>query len=175
MVTKQKKQEIVCTLKESVQDSSIVFAADYTGMNMEEFTNLRKALKGKAKCIVAKNTLTEIAFKDGNFSAIDKFLIGPTLLVIGKNDASEAIKGFQKFQDSIKPKLILKGGVLPDDGKALDANSIEAIGKLPSKEVLLAQIAYSLTAVPATVAQSINQIIGNIGELAVKVAEKQNK
>ncbi len=124
---------------------------------------------------MVKNTLAERAFSEGELSQIKNFLTGPSLLVLGQEDASQAIKTFMEFQGKVKPKLTLKGGVLSGDGTPLDAASLEAIGNLPPKEILLAQIAGSLTATPSQIVQTINQIIGGIGELAVKVAEKQGK
>lgn len=132
-------------------------------------------MKGKGKCIVVKNTLVELAFSDGELSEIQKFLTGPSLLVLGQDDASQAIKSFMEFQGKVKPKLALKGGVLSGDGKPLDAASIEAIGNLPPREMILAQIAGLLTSTPTQIVQTINQVIGGIGQLAVKVAEKQGK
>jgi len=78
-----------------------------------------------------------------------------------------------EFQKTVKPKLTIKGGVLAGDGKALEAKDIEAIGNLPPREVLLAQIAGLLVSAPSGFVQSINQIISSLGELSVKVAEKK--
>lgn len=162
-------------MKEQSQGASVAFVADHSKLSVAEITNLRRAMKGKGKCIVVKNTLVELAFSDGELSEIQKFLTGPSLLVLGQDDASQAIKSFMEFQGKVKPKLALKGGVLSGDGKPLDAASIEAIGNLPPREMILAQIAGLLTSTPTQIVQTINQVIGGIGQLAVKVAEKQGK
>jgi large subunit ribosomal protein L10 len=96
-------------------------------------------------------------------------------LVFGQEDVSQTIKSFIEFQGKVKPKLVIKGGAILGDPNPLDSKSIEAIGSLPPKEILLAQIAGYLVSTPTQVVQTINQLIGGIGELAVKVAEKQDK
>lgn len=128
------------------------------------------------KCIVVKNTLAERAFAESDLESIKSFLSGPSLLVLGEgSDVSQPIKTFLEFQSKVKPKLVLKGGVIVGDKSSLDGKSIEAIGNLPPKEVMLGQIAGALTATPSQVVQTINQIIGGIGELAVQIAEKNQK
>lgn len=176
MISRQEKEEIVSKIKQRVDGSCIAVVADYTGLSMEEFDNLRGALKkSSAECVVVKNTLAKLALKGTHYERLEDFLSGPSLLVLGKNDVSEAIKSLQSFQEKVKTKLIVKGGAMPDSEKPLSAKEVEAIGKLPPKEILLGQIAGALTATPSSIVNAINQVIGGIGELAVKVAEKQNK
>jgi large subunit ribosomal protein L10 len=57
------------------------------------------------------------------------------------------------------PKLILKGGVL--DGKALGPKDISALADLPSRDVLLAQIAGALAAPLRTMAGLIKAVPQN--------------
>ena len=142
-------------------------------MTVADLTDLRKALRGKGKCVIVKNTLAERALSESEFKEVQQFLVGPSLLVLGQDDASQTIKTFIEFQKKLKTKLILKGGVLAGDKNPLNAKSLEAIGELPPKEIILAQIAGYLVSTPTSIVQGINQIIGGIGELAVKVAEKQ--
>lgn len=175
MVTKAQKEEIVSRLKEKSEGATVAFVADFKDMNVEEITDLRRSLRSVGKCVVVKNTLAERALSGGKFENITKFLTGPSLLVLGREDAPKTIKTFLDFQTKVKPKLALKGGVIAGDESALDAASLEAIGSLPPKEVILAQIAGYLVSTPTQVVQSINQIIGGIGQLAVKVAEKTQK
>jgi len=131
-------------------------------------------LRGEGKCIVVKNTLAERAFSGGELEPISGFLSGPSLLVLGEGDVSKPIKTFLEFQKKVK-KLPIRGGVIAGDKSPLDGKSIEEIGNLPSKEVLLGQIAGALTSTPSQMVQTINQIIGGIGELAVQIAEKNQK
>lgn len=174
MVTRAQKEEIVSNLQADLQDSSVALVADFVGLSMEQLSDCRTKMRSAAaKCVVVKNTLAGIALKGSDLEPVTQYLQGPSLLVIGKEDPSQLIKSFQEFQKTMdEGSLPLKGGAFP--GEALSASDIDAIGKLPSKEVLLGQIAGSLVATPSTIANTINRTIGDIGELAVKVAEKQN-
>ncbi|MDX1920563.1 MAG: 50S ribosomal protein L10 [Candidatus Caenarcaniphilales bacterium] len=175
LVTKAQKEELIAKIKEHSKDSTIAFVADFNALSVADFTTLRRSMKGKGKCVVVKNTLAARALDDGVFANVKDFLSGTSLLVFGKDEAPATIKAFLEQQKKLDPKLSLKGGVIAGDPNALDGKSIRAIGELPPKEVLLAQIAGALTSCPQTIVQSINQTISSIGELAVKVAEKNGK
>jgi large subunit ribosomal protein L10 len=174
LVTRQQKEDVIERIKKESEGATIAFTADFSAMDVKEITELRRSVKS-AKCMVVKNTLAERALNGSEFSEVAAFLQGPTLLVFGKDEASKSIKDFIDFSSKVKPKLALKGGVIAGDAKALSGSDLQAIGNLPPKEVLFAQIAGSLTATPTQLVQTINQIIGGIGQLAVKVAEKNAK
>lgn len=55
-----------------------------------------------------------------------------------------------------KPEVSIGGGVL--EGKMYDAKGVNAIGDLPSKQDLYAQIAVAINAVPKGLAVTINQL-----------------
>jgi large subunit ribosomal protein L10 len=48
------------------------------------------------------------------------------------------------------------------DGKSLMASDLEALSKLPSKEVLLSKLAASLNAVPTKLVRTLNAIPSNL-------------
>ena len=176
MVTKFQKEEIVAKLKKTSEEASIAFVADHSELSVAEITSLRKQLKDKAKCFVVKNTLAEKALSGSNLEQINSYLTGPSLLVFGQvQDITEPIKSFLEYQKQVKPKLAIKGGALPDQDSSLDSEAIQEIGKLPPKEVILGEIAGSLTATPSQIVRSINSLIVDLGVLAEKIAEKQIK
>jgi large subunit ribosomal protein L10 len=176
LVAKSQKAEVVAKLKKTSEEASIAFVADHTELSVAEITNLRKQLKEKAKCFVVKNTLAERAFEDSDFAQINEYLVGPSLLIFGEGeDVAQPIKAFLEYQKQVTPKLAIKGGAMPGEASPLDPKAIEAIGKLPPKEVILGQIAGSLTATPSQIVQTINSLIGDIGQLAEKIAEKNGK
>ena len=124
---------------------------EYRGLNVPELAELRKALRdagGEYK--IYKNTLVRIAAKNAGVEIDDELLTGPTAIafVNGGDDGApgdaaavaKALKEFAKTND----KLVLKGGVL--DGAVLSADDIKALAELPSREVLLSQIAGLLQA-----------------------------
>jgi len=84
---------------------------------------------------------------------------GPTAVILGNNDyleTSKIIYDYAKTHDFYK----IKGGII--DGKVVSAEEITTLAKLPSREVLIAQLAGAL--------------LGNIAKLAVgldKVREQK--
>ncbi|MEG1500322.1 MAG: 50S ribosomal protein L10, partial [Clostridiales bacterium] len=68
---------------------------------------------------------------------LDPFLEGPTAIAFSEDPVVLA-KVFGDFMKTNK-KMELKAGALGN--QLLDANGIEALAKLPSKEVLLGQVA----------------------------------
>lgn len=174
MVTKAQKENAVSTIKEQSEGASVAFVADFASLSVADLTDLRRSIREVGKCMVVKNTLAERALTGTEFENVKAYLTGPSLLVLGTGEAPSTIKAFLEFQKKLDPNLTLKGGVVSGDPNALDSKALKQIGDLPPKEVLLGQIAGSLTACPNTIVNSINQIIGSIGDLAVKIAEKQN-
>jgi large subunit ribosomal protein L10 len=76
-----------------------------------------------------------------------------------KEDLGGAIKAYQEFQKASK-KTVLRGGVL--EGRALTEADVKAIGDLPSKEQLMAQIAGAINGVATKLAVGINQVPSSI-------------
>ena len=68
-------------------------------------------------------------------------------------------------------KTELRGGVL--EGRILTKAEVEAIGDLPSKEQLIAQIAGALNAVTAKIAIAINEVPASIGRGIKAYSEKE--
>ncbi|NBQ22503.1 MAG: 50S ribosomal protein L10, partial [Synechococcaceae bacterium WB6_3B_236] len=76
-----------------------------------------------------------------------------------------AVQSFQK--DSKKSEL--KGGLY--EGRLLNQDDIKAIGDLPSKEVLLAQIAGAINAVATKLAVGINEVPSGLARALKQHAE----
>jgi len=120
-------------------------------------TDLRTRLQASnGVCKVTKNTLMRRAI-DGNsaWSELDSLLTGTNAFVLVKGDVGGAVKAVQAFQKDTK-KSETKGGLF--EGKLLSQSEIKAIGDLPSKEVLMAQIAGAINAVATKVAVGINEV-----------------
>ena len=111
--------------------------------------------------MVIKNSLIKLACKEANIEGLDEILEGPTAVVIGNEEYTTGPKiayDFAKTHDFYK----FKAGIM--DGKAVSADEVNKLAKLPSKEVLLTQLASAL--------------IGNIRNLAVvldQVAKKNEE
>ena len=179
MISREEKAKIISALKEESEKACIAFIASHKELNSNDFQKIRENL-GKAgigKCIVLKNTLARIAFGEKLEPLSNPLILkGANLLVLGwGEDPSASIKAFEKVQKELSAeKVAIKCGFLVQEGTFLERSEVKEIANLPTKEELLAQIAGALTGGVSGVAASINQIIGSIGELSVKVAEQKS-
>jgi large subunit ribosomal protein L10 len=87
---------------------------------------------------VFKNTLARRAMDGGDFGDLATLLEGPVAIAFVKGDAAAAAKALRDFARA-NPALVVKGGLLGTT--PLVPGEIEALADLPSRDVLLAQIA----------------------------------
>ena len=135
----QRNTASLASLRESLQGRQNFFLVDYQGLTSEGLGALRKELRHSgAKLVVAKNTLINLALKDGGFDFAN-LLKGPSALVLVQDDpvaAAKVLSEFAKKNDKGIPNA--KGGVL--DGAKIDAKQLQTVANLPSKDVLRAEL-----------------------------------
>ena len=143
------KKLVVGELSKQVGASPFVLMAEYRGMTVGQFADLRKKLRGAhAECHVVKNTMLRHAVKEAGLPAIEPALTGMTAVVIGrpKSDISAAAKVLKQFaKDFEKPKIKL--GVMGQ--QVLAPEQVAAVADLPSLDVLRSQL-IGLLQSPAT-------------------------
>jgi large subunit ribosomal protein L10 len=164
------KQQIVDELKGLLGEAEMALVLDFKGLSIKEMSDLRIRLQAsKGVCKVTKNTLMRRAI-DGNtaWSNLDSLLTGTNAFVLVKGDVGGAVKAVQSFQKDTK-KSEVKGGLF--EGKLLSEKDIKAIGDLPSKEVLMAQIAGAINAVATKLAVGINEVPSGLARALKQHAE----
>jgi large subunit ribosomal protein L10 len=168
----QKKEKIVQDLQEKVGRAQIGVLADFTGLKVDAMTQLRRQVKeAGGELQVAKNTLLRRAGKGGSLIApIASDLAGPNALVLGFEDPVVLAKLLVKFAQE-KPFFKIKAGVLT--GQPLTPQEVEALSKLPAREVLLAQLLGVMQGVPQALVTVLAGVIRNL--LNVLVALKDQK
>jgi len=149
------KENQVQALYELFSANQAVFFVDYRGISVAEDTVMRAELrKAEATYLVAKNTLMKLAYNKISEGLLDAYLEGPTSIACTNNPAetakilSKAIKANKKMQ--------FKVAIL--DGKVLSVEEIEALAKLPSKEVLLAQVCGTFQAPIASFVRVLDKV-----------------
>jgi large subunit ribosomal protein L10 len=172
--TLESKQEIVAELKQTLSESQLAFVIDYQGLTVAEITDLRRRLIPKGSvCKVTKNTLMRIAIEgDANWQPMAELLKGSSAFILVKDDISGAIKVYQDFQKATK-KTELRGGVM--EGRTLSQDEVKAIGDLPSKEQLIAQIAGAINGLATKLAVGINEVPASLARGLKAYAEKDTQ
>lgn len=167
------KKEIVAELKETLNESQLMFIINYSGLSVAEISDLRNRLRPKgATCRVAKNTFMEKATEgDDRWQAVNELLKGDSAFVMVKDDFGGAIKAYQEFQKAAK-KTEIRGGVM--DGKLLKEADLKAIADLPSKEQLIAQIAGAINGVATQLAVAINEVPSGLARAIQQLSEKED-
>lgn len=170
--TKAEKETLVTELKELFNDCQLGMVIDYQGLSVAEITNLRNRLRPVGgSCKIAKNTLATIALEGNtNWQPMQEFLKGSSALLLVKEDVSGAVKAYKEFQKETK-KTELRGGVM--EGRALTKAEVEAIGDLPSKEQLIAQIAGAINALATKIAVGVKEVPSSLARGIQAVSEKE--
>ena len=168
--TLESKQQIVEELKGLLGEAEMALVLDFKGLTIKEMSDLRTRLQASnGVCKVTKNTLMRRAI-DGNsaWSDLETLLTGTNAFVLIKGDVDGAVKAVQSFQKDTK-KSETKSGLF--EGKLLSQSDIKAIGDLPSKEVLMAQIAGAINAVTTQLAVGINEVPSGLARALRQHAE----
>jgi large subunit ribosomal protein L10 len=132
------KKIIINGLLDRVNASPYLIVIDYTGLTVQQFTELRNRLgAGGANCTVAKNSYMRKALAEAGMPDIGADLTGQMAYVMGDAEVFSAAKVIKNFSKEFK-KPEMKVGIL---GNAiLDAESLKAIADIPSREAVLSQL-----------------------------------
>lgn len=132
------KQYLLREVNQYLGKSDYGFLADFSRITVEEVSVLRDSLSTcDAQFHVVKNALLRVAIKDQNLSELESSLVGPTALVTGGSKVSEIAKILTQFFKD-KNKGSVKSGFM--SGHSLTADDVVTLAKLPSIEVLRAQL-----------------------------------
>ena len=137
-LNRNEKAAVIAEVSAQVAASQTLAMAEYRGLTVADLNKLRVTARAQGVYLhVLKNTLARRAVTGTPFEPAAELMAGP--LIYGfSNDAVAAAKVIADFAKT-NDKLIIKGGAYA--GKALDANGVKALASVPSKEVLLSQIA----------------------------------
>jgi len=139
-----KKQDEVKLYKEKFEKSKLVILADYRGINVSDVTKMRADLrKSGTEYKVTKNSTLRFAAKEAKLDELEGLLEGPTAIAFSYEDYVEPAKVLYDYAKTSEFYKI-KGGVM--DGKVISVEEIERLAKLPSREMLLTQLATVLLA-----------------------------
>jgi len=141
------KSTIVADVQAKLKSSPFLLIADYGGMQVKHFEELRTRLAAaNAEIHVVKNSFVKRAAKELGLPELNGALSGQTAMVTGENDICAAAKVLKTFvAEFTKPPV--KAGIL--DNAILSAEQVQALADLPSKEVLQGKL-LGLFLAPAT-------------------------
>ena len=170
----EKKAQIVQELQDKVNKAQIGILADFSGIKVGPMTLLRRQMKeAGGELTVAKNTLLRrAAGEDSLIKPIADDLKGPNALVLGYGDPVNLAKLLVKFAQDL-PLLKIKGGVI--GGQTLTVQDVEALSKLPAREVLLAQLLGLLQSPPQALVNVLAGVIRNFLNVLVAIRDQKEE
>ena len=137
-LNRNEKAAVITDVSAQVARSQTLALAEYRGLTVEHLNKLRVDARAKGVYLhVLKNTLARRAVAGTPFEVASGAMVGPLIYGFSEDAvaAAKVLSDFAKGND----KLIVKGGAYA--GKVLDASGVKALAAIPSREVLIAQVA----------------------------------
>ncbi len=154
------KQAAVAELVELLKEANTTIVSDHRGLSVAELLKVRRELRAKdIQYRVIKNRLAKIAAEQAGRTELIPLLTGPSAIAIGAADESSLAKG---LLDATKPfQVEIRGAAM--NGETVDAAAVAALAKLPSRDVLLAQLAGGMASPLSTMASLFAAPLRNLG------------
>lgn len=165
------KQAIFEEINSQISGSSFVIVAEYRGMKVEQFSDLRRQLrKAGAKMQVVKNRFLRVMTRDKGWSGLEPSLKGQSAIVTGL-DVVKAAKTIKQF-NSANGLPLVKSGVMGN--MILTSAQIDALAELPSREVLLGQVVGTVAAPLSRLVGVLKQKVTTIVQVIKAIEDKKN-
>ena len=150
-----KKEQDVADIRDQMSDCTIAIATDYSGMAVGDMTDLRRALRSEGvNYKVVKNTLAYIAADSLDKPQYREVVSGPTGIAFGKGEVVDPARILADFIRTNRSALKVRGAVMGE--RVLSPGEVEALGRLPGKDVLVARLMGQLQGPVAGLANVLN-------------------
>ena len=165
------KQEIVAEVAQVAADAHSVVAAEYSGLTVEEMTELRaKARDTGVYLRVIKNSLARRAFENTDFDCMRERLVGPLVLAFSQEDpgaAARLVRDFAKEHNRLVPMMAAV------DGELLEAGDLGRLANLPTREQALAILLGTLRAPLDKFARTLNEVPGKLVRTVAAIRDQK--
>ena len=170
--SREQKEADVKALAEAFSGSKIAVLTDYRGLDVPAISNLRSKLReSDISYKVTKNTLVKVALSQTELKDTDTSVFaGPMAIAFGQDEAKtcKIIADFAKENEDLE---IL--GAFDESGKILSREEVMVLAKLPSREVLTAQVVGTIAAPLSGFVRVLNGNITNLLYALKAIEEKQ--
>ena len=141
-LTKAKKVELIDVYSESLKNAQSAVYVSFKGLGVAKQEQLRKKLFAeKMNYTVVKKSLWSIAAKAADIKG-EAPAVSSEMAVLWGNDLLAPARIANEFAKANKKAIAILGGIF--EGSYKDAAEMMTIATIPSREVLLSQIAYLL-------------------------------
>jgi large subunit ribosomal protein L10 len=164
-LNRTEKAAVIDEVKAQVANAQTLVMAEYRGTTVADMTKLRRSAREQGVYLhVLKNTLARRAVAGSPFEVAAGAMSGPLIYSMSTDAvaAAKVISDFAKTND----KIVVKAGAF--DGKLLDKAGVVALASIPSKEVLLAQLAGLLMSPVSRIARVLAAVAESKGAPAAE-------
>src|SRR3954452_25329933 len=167
---REQKAAVIEEVARQISEAEAVYAVEYRDASVPQAAELRGRLRdADATFRVVNNTLTERAAGQPGAEGLKAYLEGPTAMTFVRGDAAAAAKALSDFRRA-SGLLAFKGGWM--NGEALSADQMDALARLPTREVLYGRL-LGMVASPLTgLASALNRLIVVLARQLSNIAEQ---
>lgn len=164
-MNRNQKEVLVAELHNQMAQAEAAFLVNYQGLSVSDMQKLRASLRGEGAVMqVAKARLMIHAVKRvGGCDAFLPFLKNQVGLVFAKGNAPAVAKKIVDFSKDRQSLAIVSGFF---ENRVWSKGEVEYLAAIPSREVLLAQLAQVLQAPIAGLARSLDLVVKKSSESA---------
>lgn len=166
----EQKKALVSELTERLKNSVSGVVVNYKGITVEDDTKLRKDLReAGVNYTVVKNTMLLRAAKETGLDAMESVLEGTTALATCEEDYAAPARILCKYADAHE-NFTVKTGFIDND--IIEMDKIVSLSKLPTRDVLLANVLGAFQAPIASFARAVQAIVDKGGAEAAAPTEE---
>lgn len=163
------REKMLEKVKLGADSANGVFFVGFNALSSEKINEFRTKLRAaNAKVLVAKNNVIARNYEED----LNEILSGPTAVIFSNEDVVEAAKIICDFRKE-NETLAVKGGLM--DAKVLTGEEVEALSKLPSRQVLLGMLVNVIASPITSLVNDLSQIIAKLPQVINAIKEKKEK
>lgn len=169
----QEKQAVVKAIAEKLQAATSGVLVDYKGLDVSTDTEMRRKMRDVGvEYTVIKNTMLRFAAKEAGLDELDPYLHGTTALAISADDPVAPAKVLFEYVGKKDNPMSVKVGFV--DGKLISAQEVEALSKLPARDVLVQQVLGTMLAPVTGLANVLNANIRGLAVALQAIADQKS-
>ena len=136
----QAKIDRVAELKDKLERCSIAVSTDYTGLGVNDMTELRRRMRAASvELTIVKNNLMKLACDEAQRPDAKAIVEGPTAIAFGYDDAADVARALSDYVRTTRSVLSIRGAMLKE-GPMLPASEVNRLATLPPKAQLVANL-----------------------------------
>lgn len=166
------KESMLREMIDTLQSKNYIFFARHEGLSASDFVELRRKLEQAAdRTLVAKNSITRLAFKQVGVENANGLIKGSLFLAVAQKDphiVSKILLDFAKGKDGFQ----VEGAYL--EGNTYPVQYLKSLAELPSREALLASVAGGLNAPIGGFVNILGQLVRSLA-IAIDQIQKAKR